>query len=103
TSSGTFNFTAQATDAGTGPANQVKTQPLSITILEPLTITTNSPLPNGIVNTPYSQTLTATGIRSPYPSWSISAGALPAGLSINSLSGTISGTPTVAGPFNFTV
>ncbi len=65
-----------------------------------LTITTVS-LPNGIVGTPYSSTLAASGGTTPY-SWTIVAGALPAGLSLNQ-GGTISGTPTTAGASNFTV
>lgn len=60
----------------------------------PLTITTSS-LPNGIVMTAYSQTVTASGGTGSY-SFSLASGTLPAGLSL-SASGTISGTPTAAG------
>jgi large repetitive protein len=77
--------------------------PLTFTINPaslPLKITTSSPLPNGTVGTAYSQTLVATGGTPPY-SWSISAGSLPAGLSLNPSSGVISGAPTSAGNFNF--
>ena len=65
-----------------------------------ITITTTS-LPNGYIFSAYNETLTATGytgIR-----WSISAGNLPDGLTLNSVSGVISGTPTATGTFNFTV
>ena len=67
----------------------------------PLSITTNSPLPQGTVSQPYTQTLTATGGTSPI-AWSLDSGALPAGLSL-STAGVISGTPTAAGTSNFTV
>ena len=60
----------------------------------PLTILTSA-LPNGQTGSSYSATLTAQGGNAPY-TWSLSSGALPAGLSLNSSSGTISGTPTVA-------
>jgi putative Ig domain-containing protein/glycosyl transferase family WbsX len=50
---------------------------------------------------PFSLTLTATGGTPPY-TWSIFAGALPAGLSVTP-QGVISGTPTAGGPANFTV
>ncbi len=59
----------------------------------PLTITTSS-LPNGVINSAYSVTLAASGGTAPYNSWSIVAGALPAGLNLNANSGAITGTPT---------
>ena len=63
-------------------------------------ITTTS-LPGGVGGEAYSQTLTATG-TAPI-TWSIYSGNLPDGLSLNSTNGTISGDPTVADTFNFTV
>jgi len=68
-----------------------------------ITITTGSPLPNGVVGTSYSQTLSASGGTTPY-TWTIvsTAGSPPPGLSL-STGGTISGTPTQPGTFNFTV
>src|SRR5690348_16213635 len=58
-------------------------------------------LPNATRSAAYNQTLAASGGTSPY-SWSVSSGTLPTGLSLSS-SGAISGTPTVAGAFPFTV
>src|SRR5262249_45629527 len=49
-------------------------------------------------NTPVN----ATGGAAPL-TWSIASGALPTGLSIASATGIISGTPTVTGPYTFTV
>ena len=97
TASGTFNFTVQFT-TGCG---SVATQPLSIFICPTITITTTS-LPGGIEGTSYSQTIMTTGGMSPI-TFSIVSGSLPTGLSINSSTGTISGTPTAGGTFNFTV
>ncbi len=48
----------------------------------------------------YSQTLSIAGTA---VTWSISSGSLPSGLTLNSSTGEISGTPTEAGTFNFTV
>ncbi|MDD2539719.1 MAG: putative Ig domain-containing protein [Desulfuromonadaceae bacterium] len=67
-----------------------------------LAVTTAS-LPGATVGTSYSQALAASGGTTPY-TWSISAGNLPAGLSLNTSSGVISGTPTTAATAtNFTV
>ena len=66
-----------------------------------LVITTTS-LPNGQIGVAYSQMVQATGGVTPY-SWSIVSGSLPAGLSLGSSTGTISGTPTTSGTLNFTV
>ena len=73
---------------------------LSVTVKLPPTITTIS-LPNGTVDMAYSQNLATTG---DIPiTWSIESGALPTGLSLDPASGVISGTPTAAATFNFTV
>ena len=49
---------------------------------------------------PYSLQLTATGGT---PTWSVSSGALPAGLNLNSTSGLLSGTPTAVGDYTFKI
>lgn len=67
--------------------------------MNPLVISTQT-LSGGIVNVSYSATLAASGGTQPY-SWSLSSGSLPPGLSLNNSTGTISGTPTTAGTFNF--
>lgn len=66
----------------------------------PLTITTSS-LPDGNVGVAYSQNLVAIG-GTPAYSWSLFSGSLPPGLNLAS-NGTISGDPTTAGTYNFTV
>ena len=59
-------------------------------------------LPAGTVATAYSsQMLSASGGTAPY-SFAVTSGALPGGLSL-STAGAITGTPTAAGTFNFTV
>lgn len=65
------------------------------------TITTTS-LPGGPVGTAYSQTLGVTG-GSGSITWSLSGGSLPTGLSLNSSTGQITGTPTALGVYGFTV
>ena len=73
----------------------------TLAVQAPLAITTTS-LSNGVVNTSYSNTLTASGGTLPY-TWAVAGGALPTGLTLNSATGAISGMPTATGSFSFTV
>ncbi len=68
----------------------------------PLSITTTS-LPSGTVGSAYSQSVIASGGTPPY-AWSLvqGQGTLPPGLSLNA-AGAITGTPTTAATYNFTV
>jgi hypothetical protein len=66
----------------------------------PLAVQTAS-LPAGAVGVPYSASLQAISGTAPY-TWSVSAGALPAGLTL-SPTGVISGTPTAITVASFTV
>ena len=59
-------------------------------------------LPNGSVGIPYSALLLGTGGFMPY-TWAVIAGSLPPGLTLNPSTGSISGTPTTAGAFTFTI
>jgi YVTN family beta-propeller protein len=81
-------------------ANDVSNTVSVITSTGTPTITTTS-LPSGTVGTGYSQALAATGGAPPY-TWTLAFGSLPPGLSLSG-SGSISGTPTTAGSYSFTV
>jgi len=63
---------------------------------------TTSSLAAGTQGTAYSATLAASGGRTSY-TWSVTAGTLPNGLSLNTSSGAITGTPTATGTSNITV
>ena len=59
-------------------------------------------LPSGTQFLPYTETLLAKGGTPPYK-WKLESGSLPDGLILDSLAGIISGTPSLADSFDFTV
>ena len=96
TSTGTTTFSVNVIDANSG----IATTSITLVVTASVTFTFPAP-PSGVVGTPYSVTLTAAGGTTPY-TWSISAGSLPAGLTLNASTGVVSGTPTTAGTSSFT-
>jgi hypothetical protein len=98
----TASFTITATDANsaTGSAAyslQINAAPVTIT-LSPAA----GSLTAGEVGTAYSQTFTASGGTGPY-SYAVTNGALPAGLTLDTGTGDISGTPTAVETASFTI
>ena len=76
---------------------------MTIDVNEVLEILTVSVLPSGTVGRYYSAVYLAKGGGGSDESWQITAGALPDGLQLKSLAWNISGIPTEAGTFNFTL
>ena len=66
------------------------------------TLELTSTLPSGVQGVPYAGSLTASG-GSGLPTFSITSGALAPGLSLNTATGAITGTPQATGAFTFTV
>ena len=97
TVAGNFSFTIQATDG----ASHVAAQAYTLLIVPPPITIAPASLPPGTVGALYSQTVTATGGTPPY-TFGIGSGSLPGGIALSS-TGTLSGTPTGAGTFAFTV
>ena len=63
---------------------------------------TSGTLPNGVRNFAYSQNVAVSGGTPPY-TWNLFSGVLPAGVSLSPSTGLISGTPTTATLYNFTI
>jgi hypothetical protein len=71
----------------------------------PLSVSSTT-LADGSAGTAYNAALTAIGGNIPYKNWTVSAGALPTGLTLNANTGVISGTISSLvpqGSYNFTV
>ncbi len=96
TAAGGFPITVQLTDAN----NFTTTRSGTITVTAGPAVAFTPP--SGAVGVAYTAQPTASGGTSPY-TWAVSAGTLPAGLSINAVTGAITGTPTAAGTATFTV
>jgi putative Ig domain-containing protein len=97
TTVGTYSFTVKVTDQ----SGLTDTVPVTMTIIAGPSLNFPAP-PPGWTHTVYGDTLTATGGTTPY-SWSVSAGTLPAGITLNASTGVLAGTPTVAGTSSFTI
>ena len=95
TVAGTASFTVQATSGA-----QNSTQALAV-LIDPLLALTTASLPNDTIAKPYNQALTVIGGTLVY-TWSVQSGTLPPGLTM-SASGVISGTPTTAGTYGFSI
>lgn len=91
----TYSFQAVGTVSGSGSVVYG-----SILTFTTLLVTSTSPLNAGVVGVNYSTTLAGTGGTGPY-TWTVPSG-LPGGLTLSS-GGVLSGVPTTAGTFNFTV
>ncbi len=100
TTAASFSFTVRATDANNNTGE--RTYLVTIAAAAPTITVDPATLPNGSTGVNYpSTTITATGGTAPY-SFAVTAGALPNGLSLTT-AGVLSGRPTTAGTFSFTV
>jgi hypothetical protein len=97
----TASFTVQVSDSE-NPSASASSATLAITVnTAPLMINTAS-LPAATADVSYSAKLAVAGGIKPY-TWSVTNGALPAGLSLNPATGVISGKPTAPGTAIFRV
>ncbi len=98
TAAGTYDFTVTATDGNGCTGSQAYTVGI---VCATITVGPGT-LVNGTVGTAYSQTVLGAGGGGAYL-YAVTAGTLPAGLSLDGASGAITGTPTTADLFSFTI
>ena len=96
TTNGTYNFTITATGWGTCTGSQAYT----ITIDCPA-ITLAALANAGTVNTPYSSSAAASPAGT--YNYAVTASSLPPGLTLDTSTGAVTGTPTTNGTYNFTI
>ncbi len=102
TTQGSYTFGIRVTDSSSGTGSYAEVETVTLQVIPPPTILVNPfTVPGATVGAGYSQTLSGSGGTAPY-TFAITAGSLPAGLSLNS-TGALAGTPTAGGTFNFTV
>lgn len=95
---GSFGVTFTATDSESHTASRA----FSVTVVPPPLSIANVSQLEAVKGSACNYQLTASGGTLPY-TWSVTFGALPAGLNLNSAAGSISGVPTVAGLFTLSV
>ena len=95
TTPGDYAFTIRATDSLGHSVDKV----LNLSVFG---VSTDSPLTDANINTAYSEILQYAGTPSGTVTWSLTAGALPSGVTLDSATGELSGTPTESGTYLMT-
>ncbi|MHC9086950.1 fibronectin type III domain-containing protein [Luteimonas sp. RIT-PG2_3] len=101
TAAGSFNLTLRATDSSTGTGPFSVDRAYTLTVAAPQIELQQDSVRPASHGTAYDQTLQASGGTAPY-TFTLVSGALPAGMSL-STDGKLSGQPTQAGSYAFTL
>jgi uncharacterized repeat protein (TIGR02543 family) len=103
TSSDTGKYILVEANADNGVGSPVIETSLPTAIIKAEVVFTGpSPVPGANAGTAYSLSLSASGGATTF-GYTVSSGSLPAGLTLDSATGQLSGTPTTAGTYTFTV
>jgi formylglycine-generating enzyme required for sulfatase activity len=97
------NYTVAVTVKDKGNQTASRNCTITVQVADPFAWVTPETLPSGKVATAYSQNLTVSGGKSPYTFATKNGSAPPAWLTLNATTGRLSGTPTAAGNYTFTV
>src|SRR5262249_43567566 len=100
TQAGTFPFTVEVLIGGQCRKQQQYTLVINAGGCTTITLSPTT-LTAGPQGTPYNANISASPAAT--YTFSVSAGALPAGLQLNASTGALSGTPTATGTFTFTI
>ncbi len=98
TEAGSYNFKIKVTDI----KGAQEEESYSLTVYQNLEIT-NTALSAGIVSQSYLAQINVIGGTGSFNNYSTSAGLLPPGIILSKTTGTLTGTPTTKGIYNFTI
>ena len=98
---GRFTIRVSVSDSSSPSQKVTVTITLNVSAVPKLTLSRRTPV-GGAVSVPYTTGIGFSGGRAPYH-WSLKSGKLPPGLTIDKVSGMITGTPTRRGKFALTI
>lgn len=103
TAGGSFNFTVTATDSSGFPGPFSGSRAYTLVIDPPTIILPATSLAGGTLGQVYAAGITTASGGTAFYNYAVTVGALPGGLTLNTATGAITGTPSAVGSFNFSV
>ena len=101
TTNGNYTFRITATSVSGSTSSTVTTPDLTLTVGQAPVLATNTLTETMQLGQSYSASVTASGF--PAPTYSLASGSLPAGLTLNSSTGAITGTPNTMANYSFAI
>ncbi|HYA18814.1 MAG TPA: Ig domain-containing protein [Bryobacteraceae bacterium] len=100
---GAFSFTGSVTDSSSPPLTAASPACTGTIAPKPKPLSLTCAASTGTVGVPYSSAVVASGGTPPYVSYKLVSGSLPPGLTLNTSTGAITGTPTKAGTYSYQI